>query len=133
MLDFKSSGFLTRTSAGVVNEVIYFLVTNVEHSVVTNLVPITEQDLYIGSTIGELGCWIDSSVTRMIQTGLEHARVPEVGSYFESGTLCVHLSKPLPNKQFKICNGTGQSFHSSRGSLSPTCSTGMARFRVYWC
>lgn len=85
MLEHESSSFLKLTSAGSVNEVVYFLVTNVEHSVISNGAQMTERDLYTGSTVGELGCWIDSSVTRMIQTGLEHARIPEVGSYFESG------------------------------------------------
>lgn len=69
--------------AGIVDEVVYFLVTNVEHSVVASAVANGEQDLYTGSTVGELGCWVDSEVTRMIQTGLEHARVPELGSYLE--------------------------------------------------
>ncbi|KXN87722.1 Peroxisomal biogenesis factor 6 [Leucoagaricus sp. SymC.cos] len=72
--------------AGNVNEVVYFLITNVEHSVIPNQVLDGGQDLYTGSTVGELGCWIDSSVTRMVQTGLEHARVPEIGSYLEPDT-----------------------------------------------
>ncbi|KAF9451245.1 AAA-domain-containing protein [Macrolepiota fuliginosa MF-IS2] len=69
--------------SGSVNEVVFFLVTNVEHSVIPNAVQIAEQDLYTGSTVGELGCWIDSSSTRMVQTGIEHARVPDIGSYLE--------------------------------------------------
>jgi len=43
------------------------------------------QDVYTGSTMGELGCWIDTSVTRMIQTGVEHTRIPDVTSYFQIG------------------------------------------------
>lgn len=78
-------------SAGVVDEVVFFLVTNIEHSVIANPAPIAEQDLYTGSTVGELGCWIDSSITRMVQTGLEHARVPDVGSYLEQGMTLVIL------------------------------------------
>ncbi|XP_006458394.1 hypothetical protein AGABI2DRAFT_216898 [Agaricus bisporus var. bisporus H97] len=68
---------------GVVNEIAYFLVTNVEHSVITSATTYKEDDLYAESTLGELGCWVDSSFTRMMQTGFEHARVPDVGSYLE--------------------------------------------------
>jgi hypothetical protein len=39
----------------------------------------------VGSTVGELGCWVDPSVTRLIQTGLEHSRVPDVGAYVKLG------------------------------------------------
>lgn len=41
----------------------------------------------MGSTVGELGCWVDPSVTRLIQTGLEHSRVPDVGTYLELGNV----------------------------------------------
>lgn len=26
--------------------------------------------------IGELGCWVDPAITRMMQTGVEHVRIP---------------------------------------------------------
>jgi hypothetical protein len=42
-------------------------------------------DLYVSSTAGELGCWVDPVITRMVQTGLEHCWVPDVGTYLESG------------------------------------------------
>lgn len=76
---------LTTDSATAVNEIVYFLVTNIEHSVIPRTITDGEQDFYTGSTVGELGCWVDSSVTRIIQTGLEHARVPGLGSYLEPG------------------------------------------------
>ncbi|CCM06091.1 uncharacterized protein FIBRA_08338 [Fibroporia radiculosa] len=61
------------------NELVYFLVTNIEHNVLTSQCGEGSlQDIYVGATVGELGCWIDSSVTRMIQTGLEHSRVPDI-------------------------------------------------------
>ena len=56
-----------------------------EHSVIPSTITDGEQDFYTGSTVGELGCWVDSSVTQIIQTGLEHARVPGLGSYLEPG------------------------------------------------
>jgi peroxin-6 len=32
--------------------------------------------------MGELGCWMDPSSTRLIQTGAENAFVPDVSSFF---------------------------------------------------
>lgn len=66
------------------NEVVYFKVTNIEYDVVSRA-NTSAQDLYIGSTLGELGCWVDTSVTRMVQTGVEYARVPDVRSYMNVG------------------------------------------------
>lgn len=42
-------------------------------------------DFYRSSTLGELGCWVDSTVTRIIQTGLEHSRIPDSRSYMQLG------------------------------------------------
>ncbi|KAH9483816.1 Peroxisomal biogenesis factor 6 [Psilocybe cubensis] len=66
------------------NEVVFFKVTNIEYDVV-NHANSSVQDLYTGSTLGELGCWVDTSITRMIQTGIEHSRVPRVRSYMNIG------------------------------------------------
>ena len=84
-LDKPCLPLVTISSETAVNEIVYFLITNVEHSVIPSTLTNGEQDLYTGSTVGELGCWVDFSITRMIQTGLEHARVPELGSYLEPG------------------------------------------------
>lgn len=67
------------------NEVIYFTVTNVEHDVMTNGVVSSAQDIYIDSTMGELGCWVDPSVTHMVQTGVEHSRIPDLAMYLQLG------------------------------------------------
>lgn len=67
------------------NEVVYFTVTNVEHDVMTNGMVSSAQDIYVGSTMGELGCWVDSSATRIIQTGVEHSRIPDVATYLQLG------------------------------------------------
>ncbi|KAI0350098.1 AAA-domain-containing protein [Trametes cingulata] len=66
---------------GEPNELVYFLVTNVEHSVPSHLGEMSSPDMYVGATVGELGCWVDPSATRMIQTGIEHSRVPDMGQY----------------------------------------------------
>ncbi|KAI8998975.1 AAA-domain-containing protein [Trametes punicea] len=63
------------------NELVYFVVTNVEHSVPSRLGDIASPDMYVSATVGELGCWVDPSATRMVQTGIEHSRVPDVGQY----------------------------------------------------
>ena len=59
--------------------------TNVEHSVPSRLGEVSSPDMYVGATVGELGCWVDTSVTRMVQTGIEHARVPNMGRYLGTG------------------------------------------------
>ncbi len=69
-----------------VNELVYFFVTNVEHSVVPRLGEMSSPDMYVGATVGELGCWVDTAVTRMVQTGVEHSRVPDMGGYLAIGT-----------------------------------------------
>ncbi|KAL1947477.1 hypothetical protein VTO73DRAFT_14438 [Trametes versicolor] len=72
-------------SHGEPNEVVYFLITNVEHNVPSRLGEVSSSDMYIAATAGELGCWVDPSVTRMVQTGLEHARVPDMAQYLGIG------------------------------------------------
>lgn len=44
-----------------------------------------QPDFYRSSTLGELGFWVDSTVTRIIQTGSEHSRVPDVTAYMHLG------------------------------------------------
>lgn len=64
------------------NEVVFFTITNIEYDVIQND---ATTDVYVGSTLGELGCWVDPSITRMIQTGIQHAWIPELGKYIELG------------------------------------------------
>lgn len=62
------------------NEVVFFKVTNIEYDLMAK--PDSFQpDFYRSSTLGELGCWVDSSITRIIQAGLENSRVPDSRSY----------------------------------------------------
>jgi peroxin-6 len=68
-----------------INEIVYFTVTNVEYDVVSTPTSSSGQDLYTGSAVGELGCWIDPNLTRIVQTGVEHARVPDTRRYYELG------------------------------------------------
>lgn len=66
------------------NGLVFFKVTSVEYDVVLKSSP-PLQDVYTGSTLGELGCWIDTSVTRMTQAGVEHTRIPDATSYLQIG------------------------------------------------
>ncbi|KAJ7746664.1 P-loop containing nucleoside triphosphate hydrolase protein [Mycena metata] len=67
------------------DEVVFFVITNIEHDVMSGTEQISNHDSYLDSTLGELGCWIDPSITRLIQTGGEHCRIPDVGTYFHPG------------------------------------------------
>lgn len=51
---------------------VFFKITNVEYDVI----PDAPSDEFYGSMLGEWGCWVDPSVTRILQTGLEQSRVP---------------------------------------------------------
>ena len=51
---------------------VFFKITNVEYDVLADGPP----DEFYGSMLGEWGCWVDPSVTRILQTGLEQSRVP---------------------------------------------------------
>ncbi|KAL1722738.1 P-loop containing nucleoside triphosphate hydrolase protein [Schizophyllum commune] len=65
------------------NAVVFFVITNVEHDAVPGAVQsgAGAQDVYAAATYGELGCWIDPVVTRMVQSGVDHAYVPAVEGY----------------------------------------------------
>ncbi|KAH9914715.1 AAA-domain-containing protein [Fomitopsis serialis] len=80
-------------AADAADELVYFTVTNIEHHVVSSNgdASMSASDVYLGSAVGELGCWVDPSVTRMIQTGVEHARVPDMARY-----LNIKGSVPFP-------------------------------------
>ncbi|KAI0693875.1 P-loop containing nucleoside triphosphate hydrolase protein [Cytidiella melzeri] len=62
------------------NEIVNFMVTNIEHDVVVTD-PSNTDDVLAGCIMGEYGCWVDAAVTRMVQAGIEHSRVPDVTSY----------------------------------------------------
>ncbi|KAJ8699681.1 peroxisomal assembly protein [Pleurotus ostreatus] len=59
------------------NEIVFFMITHIEHPAVTN--GIDSHDVAYESAAGELGFWIDPTITRIVQTGLEHTRIPDIG------------------------------------------------------
>ncbi|RDX45475.1 AAA-domain-containing protein [Lentinus brumalis] len=81
--------------SGNANELVYFIVTNVEHSVPSRIGETSSLDMYVGATVGELGCWIDTSITRMVQTGIEHSRVPAMAQYFGTAYILPPLRDTL--------------------------------------
>lgn len=85
MLIYQLTLEISRPSNGYrANGLVFFKVTSIEYDAVLRSSP-GLQDVYTGLTLGELGCWIDTSVTRMTQTGVEHTRIPDVTSYLQIG------------------------------------------------
>lgn len=78
------------------NEVVYFVVTNVEYDVLGKDLSSQPEDMYLGSTLGELGYWVDTAATRVVQTGLEHMRIPDIGGYLDWGTVASQTTKHSP-------------------------------------
>ncbi|KAH9063671.1 AAA-domain-containing protein [Lactarius deliciosus] len=66
------------TYPSTAEKVIYFTVTNIECDPPSTNNALNPSDVHLGLSAGELGCWVDSAVTRLTQTGLEHARIPDV-------------------------------------------------------
>jgi len=79
------------------------MITNVEHEVFLSDSNSIALDTYSGATTGELGCWIDAESTKMVQTGLEHSRIPDVSSYLEAGAKPLCIKKIIhPNVLLQI-------------------------------
>ncbi|KAG8760764.1 peroxisomal assembly protein [Serendipita sp. 396] len=64
------------------NEIAYFRVTHIEHDLV-QINPEHVTDSHFAAVMGELGCWMDSNSTRLIQGGVENARAPDLDEYLE--------------------------------------------------
>ena len=41
-------------------------------------------DVHLGLSAGELGCWVDTTVTRVTQTGVEHVRIPDASAFLSA-------------------------------------------------
>ncbi|KAJ7771890.1 AAA-domain-containing protein [Mycena metata] len=109
------------------DEVVFFVITNIEHDVMSGTEQISNRDSYLDSTLGELGCWIDPSITRLIQTGGEHCRIPDVGTYF-------HPDRNSPRALLGILDGFPDSAllrpSSPYGKLISLCSATLLRDAV---
>jgi peroxin-6 len=78
------------TSPPRANEIVFFSITNIEHDVMQSD---ATTDVYVGSTLGELGCWVDPSVTRIVQMGVQHSWIPDLGTYIELGNFTCVMTK----------------------------------------
>ena len=73
-------------------ELVYFAVTNVECRSQLNGHANGFSELSVGYGSGELGCWVDTAETRMVQTGVEHARAPDATAYMGAHDVVVRLA-----------------------------------------
>ncbi|KAI0303446.1 P-loop containing nucleoside triphosphate hydrolase protein [Multifurca ochricompacta] len=62
-------------------QIIYFTVTNIDCDPPSTNNAVNPSDVHLGLSAGELGCWVDTAITRMTQTGLEHARIPDASGF----------------------------------------------------
>ncbi|TFK72586.1 AAA-domain-containing protein [Pluteus cervinus] len=84
-VDFELPDVLTVSRTG--NELAFFVFTNIEYDISVSRDRYQTDDPYIGCTMGELGCWVDTSVTRIIQAGVEHSWIPPLGTNLELGRI----------------------------------------------
>jgi len=65
-------------------QIVYFIVTNVDCNPPSTNTALGPSDIHLGLSAGELGCWVDATVTRVTQTGIEHARIPDASAYLSA-------------------------------------------------
>ena len=67
---------------------VHFVVSNLECDITNNTPRHGWESAANGEFLsGDLGCWIDSTVTRVVQTGLEHRFAPRAYHSFSTGRL----------------------------------------------
>lgn len=62
------------------DEVAFFRVTHIEHDLV-QVKANGSLDAHFAAVMGELGCWFDPETTRLVQSGLENSRVPDLDEF----------------------------------------------------
>ncbi|KIJ27843.1 hypothetical protein M422DRAFT_235875 [Sphaerobolus stellatus SS14] len=77
---------LPLSSKNPATAVVFFKITNLEYDIVDTVQDGAALDHYTAATMGELGCWVDTQVTKMVQTGVENSWVPDVISYLGLAT-----------------------------------------------
>ncbi|KAF8497120.1 AAA-domain-containing protein [Russula emetica] len=66
-------------------QIVYFIVTNVDCDPPSINSALNPSDVHLGLSAGELGCWVDTTVTRVMQTGVEHVRIPDASAFLSPG------------------------------------------------
>ncbi|KAI0792948.1 P-loop containing nucleoside triphosphate hydrolase protein [Abortiporus biennis] len=85
------------------NHVVHFVVTDIEHGVIQVKDEMLSTGVYLDCTLGELGCWIDSEVTRVLQAGIEHFAIPSCEKYFDICKSCpYHINSHQCGVEFDI-------------------------------
>jgi peroxin-6 len=79
MLLFRQSNYPSSAEG-----IVYFIVTNVDCETPSTNNSLNPSDVHLGLSAGELGCWVDPSVTRVTQTGVEHARIPDASTFMST-------------------------------------------------
>ncbi|KDQ12329.1 hypothetical protein BOTBODRAFT_34616 [Botryobasidium botryosum FD-172 SS1] len=103
--------------------VVFFKITNLEYDVVDTTDSHAPPDVYVAATMGELGCWIDPKVTKMVQAGVEHSRIPDVAAYMGLNNGCPAL--PLGSSYTLTSVGTpfAKLFDVVAASLLPSAAS----------
>ncbi|CAK5264057.1 unnamed protein product [Mycena citricolor] len=103
-------------------DVVFFVIASIEHDVKDGNPETNGNDVYVDSTRGELGFWLDPSVTRLIQAGVQHSAVPRIGNYFLT-------DKKSPRALFSVLNGLPDTRllqqSSAYANLLSVCSASM--------
>ncbi len=76
-------------------QIVYFIVTNVDCDPPSINSALNPSDVHLGLSAGELGCWVDTTVTRVTQTGVEHVRIPDASAFLSAQFLPLLRAKVL--------------------------------------
>ncbi|TFK55323.1 AAA-domain-containing protein [Heliocybe sulcata] len=70
----------TLRNAAFADELVFFIITKVTCGGPSNGTIVSNGTAH-STKDGELGCWVDTSITKMVQAGVEHLRVPDIARY----------------------------------------------------
>ncbi|KAF6764934.1 P-loop containing nucleoside triphosphate hydrolase protein [Ephemerocybe angulata] len=108
------------------SSLVFFMITNVEYEVLADNSGTNSQDVFLGSRMGELGCFVDPDVTRIVQAGLEHSRVPDVGAYFETDASSSRSLLDYMTREGSLALSPSSPF----GKLSSMVAASLAKFSL---
>ncbi|KAF8892676.1 AAA-domain-containing protein [Infundibulicybe gibba] len=103
------------------DDIAFFIITNINYS--TAKASSSSTDVVAGLESGELGCWIDSAVTQLTQTGVEHSWVPNLGDYYG-------MSKKRRNHKMPNLAGKGSPFNRLKSLTSAILAQRAADFQL---